>query len=207
MKLYLVRHGQSAVQSLGVHQSIDVTLSKMGRDQAKLVASRLKNKEINVIFSSPFPRAKETADIIAQVLDKKVVIRDELKEAIWPSEIIGLHHSAPESEKIRSELEKNAHDPDFKYSDEESFNELVKRSKRFLDHLIRKYKDKNVLCVSHGFIQKITVGIIVFEEEFSSNIYNKFKRNSWMENTGITEVEHTDENGWTLHTWNDKTHL
>ena len=207
MKLYFVRHGQSEVQEKGLHQSAEARLSKIGRQQAKTVVKRLQDKNIELIFSSPFPRSKETAEIIAKKLDKKVEIREELRESAWPSEMVGLHHSTLKSEKIRKELENNVNDPDYKFSDEESYNELKERSEKFLSRLIDEHKDQNVLCVSHGLIQKVIVGVIVFEEEFNSRIYNKLKKNSWTDNTGITELEYTDEYGWTLHTWNDKTHL
>ncbi len=207
MKLYFVRHGQSEQNQAGIHQGTDAKLSDIGKKQSRVLAARLKNKNIDIVFSSPFPRAKETADIISRVLKRKVEIREELKEVVWPSEIIGLHHTDPKSIRIRRKILDNVHDPDYRYSDEENFKELKSRASMFIEHLLKEHKDQNILCVSHGLIQKVFVGVILFEEEFNSKIYYKFRANSWMENTGITEIDYSDEEGWILQTWNDKTHL
>lgn len=207
MKLYFVRHGLTEDHESGIHQAADSLLNKEGREQAQTTAKRLKSKDIDVVFTSPFSRAKETAEIISKELNKKIEIRDELKEVEWPSEIIGLHFKDPGSKKVRMEISKNFSDPTYKYSDEESFNEIKKRAEKFLLHLLRHHSKQNVLCVSHGLIQKVFVGLILFEELFDVEMFYKFKKNSWMDTGGITEIDHTEKYGWSLQTWNDRTHL
>lgn len=207
MKLYFIRHGQSEQNKEGIHQDQDTKLSEVGKKQSEEVAKRLVDKNIDKVLSSPFPRAKQTAETISGILDVEIEVRQELREAVWPSELVGLQATDPESVRIRQEILQNSSDPNYRYSDEESFRELSARANELLNYLLKNYKEENLVCVSHGLIQKIFVGLILFEEEFNSTLYYKFRKNSWMDNTGITEIDYSDEHGWSLQTWNDRSHL
>ena len=77
MNIYLIRHGRQNSRLCNV----DVELSKEGREQAELAGERLRNYEIEVVYSSQLLRAKETADIINQYLDKPRVIDERWQEA------------------------------------------------------------------------------------------------------------------------------
>lgn len=66
MKIFLVRHGESADDlddSYG--GAADFELTDTGRDQARAVGAQLKSQPISAIFSSPLRRAREAAEIIA----------------------------------------------------------------------------------------------------------------------------------------------
>ena len=77
MNIFLIRHGRQNSRLCNV----DVELSKEGREQAELAGERLRNYEIEVVYSSQLLRAKETADIINQYLDKPRVIDERWQEA------------------------------------------------------------------------------------------------------------------------------
>ena len=77
MNIYLIRHGRQNSRLCNV----DVELSKEGREQAELAGERLRNYEIEAVYSSQLLRAKETADIINQYLDKPRVIDERWQEA------------------------------------------------------------------------------------------------------------------------------
>ncbi len=80
-RLILVRHGRTNNNKEARFGTLDdCPLDEVGRDQAKRAAKRLLEFEINHIYSSPIPRAKETAEIIAAEQSLKVTIRPELKE-------------------------------------------------------------------------------------------------------------------------------
>ena len=81
MKLFLVRHGETDHNAKKLLVSITyVPLNEKGREQARLLAKRLKNEQIDVIISSPLSRARETAEIIAEQHGKKVIVSKELIE-------------------------------------------------------------------------------------------------------------------------------
>lgn len=80
--LWLVRHGESQGN---LEQRIqgwdDAPLTELGRQQARLVAERLRQEEaISLVVSSPLHRAAETAKIIAQTLGVTIRFDERLNE-------------------------------------------------------------------------------------------------------------------------------
>src|SRR3989344_5936185 len=100
MNVYFVRHGESEGNKLQKAQNSETPLSTQGRKQASIVANRLKETPIDVLYSSPYVRAKQTAEIIAKELDKPIEYWEPLKERKRPSEIEGLNISHPKVRKI-----------------------------------------------------------------------------------------------------------
>ena len=64
---YLFRHGETEYNRLGLRQGqgIDAGLNETGRLQAQKLAVYLEEKEIEVIYTSPLRRARQTAEIAA----------------------------------------------------------------------------------------------------------------------------------------------
>ena len=67
MKIYLVRHGQTT-------GDCDDRLTGFGQRQAKALAKELSGEKIDIIFTSPKIRARETARILQEELKTKVEI-------------------------------------------------------------------------------------------------------------------------------------
>ena len=65
MKIYLIRHGKTRQNELGILQGagIDSELSETGRNQALLLKQRLKLDAQTRVFSSPLKRARQTAQL------------------------------------------------------------------------------------------------------------------------------------------------
>ena len=60
MKLILVRHGETNENKNKIVQGfLNTTLSKIGIQQAKKVANRLKDEKIDFAYSSDLDRAKQ----------------------------------------------------------------------------------------------------------------------------------------------------
>lgn len=79
--LYLVRHGATdAIGRCFTGRQAGVELNATGRRQAQLLADRLRDQRIAAIFSSPCDRARQTAEIIAAVLQLTVEERDAFNE-------------------------------------------------------------------------------------------------------------------------------
>jgi broad specificity phosphatase PhoE len=85
MKIILVRHGESEANKAGKHQGkgdkwTNTSLTEKGKQQAKKVAERLKKEEIEIIYSSPLKRAKETAESINRNHNLEIIYDKRLKE-------------------------------------------------------------------------------------------------------------------------------
>lgn len=81
MILYLIRHGESIANKDGLDQSSGTTLSKCGKEQAKNIAKRLKNVEIDFIYSSTHLRTRQTAETISKKIKKPIEYWGDLVEA------------------------------------------------------------------------------------------------------------------------------
>ncbi|WP_152656282.1 histidine phosphatase family protein [Oceanobacillus sp. CFH 90083] len=82
MQILLIRHGESKADILKVHEGrADFSLTKKGHQQVKKLAEVVKTKySANKIYSSTLIRAKETAEVIADNLNKSIIFEDDLME-------------------------------------------------------------------------------------------------------------------------------
>lgn len=86
MKLYLIRHGESTANKAGLDQSSETLLSEHGIEQAKNVAERLSKLKIDLIYSSPYLRTKQTVEIISEKIKKPIEYWGDLIEVDLPKE-------------------------------------------------------------------------------------------------------------------------
>jgi isoleucyl-tRNA synthetase len=123
-------------------------LTEAGRKQAKESGENLKDKKIDLIISSPFLRTRETAEIVAENLsmDKTGIIFDERLKEINPGKFDG---------KDWSEFHSYIYDsgPDWfnrQIPGGESLSDVRRRVGEFIYEIDSKYKDKNILIITHG---------------------------------------------------------
>ena len=206
MLVYLVRHGESLANKNQFHHTPETPLSNKGMKQAEIVAERLKNIEIDFIYSSPQKRAKQTAEIISKRKNLSVEFWENLKEIRVPSKVWGRLLNDKETIKIDKQSLYSFLKGE-RYSDAETFEELSARGQSVLDHLLKEHKDQKVLCVSHSTMTKMIVARIILGNKLTPKIFVFLRKHLWAKNTGITICEYTEKYGWTLNTWNDTSHL
>ncbi len=206
MKVFIVRHGQSQDSADKVHQRFDSPLTEKGLVQAKQVAERLKNLEIDLIFTSPLTRACQTAEVISKLIDKAFEVEPLLTEEKRPTEIEGVNRDDPKVVLIRNTIKQNYHDPRFKYSDEDTFADMKARGIKLKEKLLT-IGDKNILLVSHGIIAKTLLGVIILGETLESRSFEKLSDVFELTKTGLCVLEYTPEKGWRVITWTDQSHL
>jgi len=81
MIVYLLRHGESLDDVEDAYGGIaDYPLSSTGRESAKKLAAQLADSGIEVLYSSPYRRATETANILKLTLGCAVKSVNELRE-------------------------------------------------------------------------------------------------------------------------------
>nr|BCX00679.1 MAG: phosphoglycerate mutase [Bacteroidota bacterium] len=156
-RFYIVRHGQTEANRLGVLQGrgLDPPLNDTGRKQAERLAERLAEEPIELIASSPLKRAVETARILA-ARHPGVPLR------LYP-ELAEMHWGIYEGRAIDAELEALLRDLIFAWSEGELHRGLpggespldVQRRLRFvIDELLRS-PARHILIVGHGRMLRI----------------------------------------------------
>lgn len=139
-QLYLVRHGETVDNARQIMQGqTQGRLNERGKEQAREVAQRMAEWQVDAFVSSDLHRAIETAVIIAQPHGMKVATTPLLRERDWGG-FTG---------KFIPDL-KDKPWPD----DVESQEALLARASEFLDFVRREYQGKTVVAVGHGIINK-----------------------------------------------------
>ena len=142
--IYIVRHGETDWNLLGKLQgSKDIPLNEKGRKQALLTKVELDNKEIDLIIASPLKRARETAEIINSDRNLPMIIDDRIRERCF-GEFEGEEFTVLDTKPFWDYYVNE------QYETAESVQDFFKRIYDFLDDITIKYKDKNVLLVTHG---------------------------------------------------------
>lgn len=82
MKLYLLRHGIAEERRIGLPDH-ERHLTEEGVAEMRAVAAGLKRLKLrlDLILTSPFPRARETAEIVAEALEMQERLREEARLA------------------------------------------------------------------------------------------------------------------------------
>ena len=206
MKLYFVRHGESKHGALGIHQKPESDLSVKGVQQAKFVANRFHNLEIDLILSSDYTRAQQTADEISRLINKTIIFTPLLREVKNPTSLEGKRLDDPDVITVFEMLHKNARLNDWHFSDEENFSDAKKRAIKFLEYATL-LTENNVLAVTHGQILHLILSLMVFGKELTYEEFRKIRKTFSLSNTGVTMCEKDDSGIWKLITWNDHAHL
>ncbi len=139
-KICLVRHGETDWNKLCIIQGItDIPLNDVGREQARQTGLFLKSTKWDKIISSPMIRAKETAEIIADIVCADDIILD--KDLV--------ERSYGKAEGLTTE-EANKKYPDKNYEDAEKWDILKQRISSSVLRHAKNNENNNIIIVSHG---------------------------------------------------------
>lgn len=207
MRVYLVRHGASELNLVGVHQKATTPLAQSGKKQAKILARHFQKIPIDIIYSSPLLRAKQTAEVLSEALKIPVEYMQELQERRRASSMQGKKPGREISEEIYKLLRKHRYSPDWRYEDAETFNELKQRVQRSIKHLEKYHENQNVLLVTHGIFMRMFLLSTFFGEKMTPKQFYTISDKLITHNTGITVFDYSKGEGWTLVSWNEVAHL
>ena len=93
MRLLLIRHGETSLNTARILQPADTPLAARGLAQAAALAQRLRDEPIAALWSSDLPRALQTAEAIARSCGKPVVPLALLQERNF-GDLRGRHYDA-----------------------------------------------------------------------------------------------------------------
>lgn len=149
-RVYLVRHGETEWNAqMRFQGQTDVPLSSGGVAQAKLLASRLANEEIQAFYASDLLRARETAEILAGPHRMEVQFFPELRElnfGAWEGMT-----SKEIQEAFTGEITAWWNNPlNTRIPGGETLAEMVERNIIAIKRIVEINNGKKVVVVSHG---------------------------------------------------------
>lgn len=156
-KIYLVRHCETVSQD---HES---PLTKKGYEQAEELAHFFENTKIDFILSSPFRRARESVELLAQKKNLEIIEDERLAERILSS------NNLPDwYEKLR----KTFTDKDKVFTGGESSNKAMNRIVDVIEELSES-NHSDVIVVTHGNI--LALLLHYFDNAFGFEEWEKLR--------------------------------
>jgi broad specificity phosphatase PhoE len=150
--VYVARHGETDWNAEGRLQGhTDVPLNERGRAQARALAGAVAGEGIAALVASDLARARETAEIVAELLGKAAPAID----ARWRERSFGVFEGRTKTELLASEPDAwRAWNEDVRARPPggESYEDLARRVVAAAEHAGATYArpGEPVLVVSHG---------------------------------------------------------
>lgn len=203
IKLFLIRHARQESPLCNVN----VALADEGLIQSELLGERLKNYNIDKIYSSDLIRARMTAEIVSQKVFGKVE-NEELKE-LRETDFGDMTGLADEVIKVKFGdyfNKRDAMEEDIAIPGGENGAMVYERMKIGIAKIIDNAKEndyENIVIVSHGgAIRSFLAGVLNMPQE------RRFMFAKTMENTSITQIDyHIETNRFYVEVINDYAHL
>ncbi|MGF7145871.1 2,3-bisphosphoglycerate-dependent phosphoglycerate mutase [Anaerotaenia torta] len=136
--IYFVRHAEPDYTN---HNDMERPLTPKGKEDSKLVTHYLKDKNINIVLSSPYARAVDTVKDFADSFGLPIHTIEDFRERkvdnVW-------------IEDFNKFTELQWKDFHYKLSDGECLKEVQERNINALLQVLTAHKDKNIVIGSHG---------------------------------------------------------
>lgn len=161
-KIYMIRHAESPFE---FGQEKTRGLSEEGLEKAKKVAEIFEDIDVDFIVSSPYRRAIQTVEYLANKKDLSIIKFEELQER----PIKGLDYKLPWNELVKA-IEKSFEDIDFSLRGGESTRKAQERSIPIIEKLLDEYKGKSIVVGTHGNIMTIIMNY--YNKEYGFNFWN-----------------------------------
>lgn len=153
--IYLIRHAETD-QENGIRNTNENSqlinekeiLSVQGEEQAKKLSENIELNNIDIIWSSSYTRAKATAKYIAVTNNIPINLDSSLNERkLGNLKELG---EFMKNKKTRDPSQEQLLDRRFKTSDGESAEDTRQRMSKFFDRILKEYKEKRIVIISHG---------------------------------------------------------
>ncbi len=198
-RFYIIRHGESKGNSQNLFLGhTDMELTDRGHAQAELTSEFLKDKPIDVFYSSDLTRAYQTCKHIADKFGKEIITHRGLREIYagqWEARVFNeILKDYPEFKVWLEDM------PNARCTGGESVLELKERVESTLEEIAKANDGKTVCLVSHATPIRIMCRLfrgIPFEEITSL---------PWVPNASVTEAVY-DKGKWTLIAEGIKDHI
>ncbi len=156
---YFIRHGKTdySERNTKIYQGFGVNLSKLselGVSQVKEAAKDERLKGADLILSSPYTRALQTAAILSKELGADIVVETDLHE--WLANKNYIYEKDKTAEKAYIEYRKKQ--GKYPKDKEKSWESADSVKKRVLKVLYKYREYKKVIVVCHGIMIEAVTG-------------------------------------------------
>lgn len=192
MHVYLVRHGETLQNRRHIHQSPNVALSPEGRNQVLSTAEYLRVTNPDLLLTSEYTRAIETARIIGLYVGLVPKTNGLFYEIVRPSKLFDSSVLAPETfwYTLLSIIKRKQ--SAWRYADAENFTDIDTRARKALAYLESLQDTHNsVVVVSHTiFINIMLLCMCKKWPPGAWDLFSLFYKSKKMKNGGIIHVEY-----------------
>ena len=153
--IYLIRHAETVDES-GIRNTDETfkdineneILSVQGESDAKRLSENVELKKLDIIWSSPYARAKSTAKYIAN----KNNLQYNLDKRLCERKLGNMEDLAKfmADKETRDPSREQLAFPEFKARDGESAIETKTRMNDFIEEILENYEEKRIAVISHG---------------------------------------------------------
>lgn len=200
MRIVFVRHGETEYNAESRYQGhTDTNLSKLGRQQAAAVASRLSGENVAAVYTSDLSRASETARVIAAFHDLPVQSDESLRECAF-GEWEGL--TVKEIAERYAELFRNyiRDSVTHRAPGGERLEQLQDRVVCAVSRIAERHRDDTVVIVTHGGPVR---AFFCYALGATLETFRKIK----LDNCALTTFSLGSDGRWFLEVLNDTCHL
>lgn len=145
--IYFVRH---AISPFSLDNERNRGLSEQGKQDSLRIAELLKDEGIDVIASSAYARAVDTVRPLADLLNKEIVLYEELVERLVASQKVEIGE-----EEILKAIEQSFVDIDYCLPEGETTRQAQARAIPKILQLLTDYRGKKIAIGTHGNIMTI----------------------------------------------------
>ena len=196
MRLILIRHGRQSSPLCNVN----VDLSEVGREQARLLAPRLSRVRPDRIYTSDLIRAKQTADILFGECTE-FLVREELNEISF-GDMTGKADKDNAVEFREYFTAKKKKQANLRLPGGECPAEVYERAVKIVEEAIASGAETVVFVTHGGVIRALTAGLLGLGAEQMLRIADG------LEHTSVTELNYSREaQCFSLERLNDYAHL
>ncbi|QWH17109.1 histidine phosphatase family protein [Bacillus mycoides] len=151
--IYFVRHAHSTYTK----EERERSLSEKGWLDAQNITSLLKDEKVDVVISSPYERAIQTVEGIANANKLSIQLEEDLRERLLSKEPV---------EDFYDAIQKVWEDWTFAYEGGESNDVAQRRAVLCMQNIMGKYKGKNIVIGTHGNIMVLIMNYFDSKYDF-----------------------------------------
>lgn len=158
--VYFVRHAHSNYSP----DEYNRPLSTNGLKKAQRITDRLKDQQITAIYSSPYKRAIDTVQGIADLYGKQIIVLEDLKERVLASGTLADFEDA---------IYRVWRDPSLAYQGGESNIDAQKRVLPIFYELLKQHVNSTLVIGTHGNI--MTLVLNAFDTSIGLTFWRELK--------------------------------